>query len=851
LNYPASQYGAIYFTHEPDSTIAGTGQRFNDTVVNECFKNTNGYNYSMPSDCRRFAGVGYLIQYNFSAFHVAPTLQALATQGLARRALDSSNFIVDATIDALPLTELESKISESDAAFAPWFLVVLSFPFIAGSFATFVVQERESKAKHLQTVAGVQPWAYWMSTYIWDTANYMIPMVLTILFMLAFDVGVLTSMDRNIFGGVVATLFLYGPASAGFTYCISFGFTNPSLCNIIVIISGFLIGMGGSMTCWILELIGNDISDPSPSLIDVANVLAWILRFHPAFCLARALLYAINIDMFNIFYPGTDSAWTKHMMLYDVVFLAWESIIYIALAVQLDVWSSNPKAMARWNGLLNLLKCAFLFSRKTKDDSSFTVPEDSDVLAEQDRVMSGEANDDLIVLSELTKVYSDGVKAVDRLSFGIPHGMSRLEWLSHAGASLLIRFPVAVSNLSHCTFGFNLNLNMLGECFGLLGINGAGKTTTLQMLTAEFPPTSGDATLAGYSVSAEPQKTRRRVGYCPQFDAHFPNLSGREHVELYASVKGVPKHLLEGVVAAKLREVGLSDVDSDRLTSQYSGGMRRRLSLACATIGQPQIVFLDECSTGVDPVARREIWQLVSDMVTANVPYEERTSVILTTHSMEECEALCPRIGIMTNGRLRCLGSAQHLKDKFGQGYQIEMKCKQIDKEDVDFVENLSILSEFKAPGQRFTEDMLFNTFFTLSETKNALNALASDGSLSALVAPDNANGYGIYKDATSAVGVTLDEVAAFATIELRIQRMETFIQSNFPTHVLRERQAHKVRYEVGSQGIKVSSIFSLIESNKNDLLLDDYGVSQTTLEQVFNHHAEEAEALKASGTDT
>jgi ABC-type multidrug transport system ATPase subunit len=99
------------------------------------------------------------------------------------------------------------------------------------------------------------------------------------------------------------------------------------------------------------------------------------------------------------------------------------------------------------------------------------------------------------------------------------------------------------------------------------------------------------------------------------------------------------------------------------MSAGYSGGMKRRLSLACATIGQPQIVFLDECSTGVDPMARREIWKMISDMVEGgNLEEHEKTSVILTTHSMEECEALCPRIAIMANGKLRCLGSAQHLK---------------------------------------------------------------------------------------------------------------------------------------------------------------------------------------------
>jgi ATP-binding cassette subfamily A (ABC1) protein 3 len=117
------------------------------------------------------------------------------------------------------------------------------------------------------------------------------------------------------------------------------------------------------------------------------------------------------------------------------------------------------------------------------------------------------------------------------------------------------------------------------------------------MLTAEFPPTSGDATLSGFSVSKEPEKTRRRIGYCPQFDAHFENMTGREHVELYAQIKGVPKEHVKDAAAGCLSEVGLSATDCDRLSSEYSGGMKRRLSLACALIGQPQIVFLDECTT--------------------------------------------------------------------------------------------------------------------------------------------------------------------------------------------------------------------------------------------------------------
>lgn len=370
----------------------------------------------------------------------------------------------------------------------------------------------------------------------------------------------------------------------------------------------------------------------------------------------------------------------------------------------------------------------------------------------------------------------------------------------------------------------------------------------MSMLTAEFPPSSGDATLAGFSITKEPQKIRRRIGYCPQFDAHFAQLSGRNHVELYASIKGVPLEFLKEAAAEKLKEVGLSEYDSDRLCVKYSGGMKRRLSLACATIGQPQIVFLDECSTGVDPVARREIWQLVSDMVLrGNVREEEKTSVILTTHSMEECEALCPRIGIMANGRLRCLGSAQHLKNKFGQGYQLEMKTKNVEREDEDYISNVSALASTLtgASDEDREEDLSSDIFFNKSQAVSALQSLTQDNFLSDMVSLDSPTGYGIWKDSTSLIGVSLDDLAAFATTELRMRKIALFLNDAFPLHVLRERQDSKARYEVGAQDTRISRIFEEIESHKSELQLSDYGVSQTSLEQVFNMHAAEAEKLK------
>merc|ERR1712157_296896 len=155
------------------------------------------------------------------------------------------------------------------------------------------------------------------------------------------------------------------------------------------------------------------------------------------------------------------------------------------------------------------------------------------------------------------------------------------------------------------------------------------------------------------------------------------------------------------------------------LAAGYSGGMKRRLSLATATIGNPQIVFLDECSTGVDPVARREIWEMVSNMVSdKTVPLHERTSVILTTHSMEECEALCPRIGIMAGGNLRCLGSAQQLKSKFGQGYQVELKIKNVETTDKDYIDILTKIGKVAEVSEEEALEKGDEIFLNLEKTK-------------------------------------------------------------------------------------------------------------------------------------
>ena len=135
---------------------------------------------------------------------------------------------------------------------------------------------------------------------------------------------------------------------------------------------------------------------------------------------------------------------------------------------------------------------------------------------------------------------------------------------------------------------------------------------------------------------------------------------------MYARIKGIPESRCKRIVDQQIVKMDLTEY-ADRLAGGYSGGNKRKLSVACAMIGSPSIIILDEPSTGMDPVARRFMWGKINDICN-----EGNTSVVLTTHSMEECEALCQRIGIMVGGKFKCLGSAQHLKSKFGLGYQFE-----------------------------------------------------------------------------------------------------------------------------------------------------------------------------------
>ncbi|KAL4855684.1 ABC transporter A family member 11 [Chlorella vulgaris] len=199
-----------------------------------------------------------------------------------------------------------------------------------------------------------------------------------------------------------------------------------------------------------------------------------------------------------------------------------------------------------------------------------------------------------------------------------------------------------------------------GECFCLLGPNGAGKSTTIGCLTGVLPLDGGEALVCGESIAAAGGMDRVRplMGVCPQFDVLWEQLTGAEHLLLFAAIKGLPSSVRQGDAARLLEEVKLSEAGGVRAGS-YSGGMKRRLS----------VVYLDEPTTGLDPLSRRHLWDLVDRA-------KRDRAIVLTTHSMEEADILGDRIGIMARGRLRCIGNSLRLKSRFGSGYRISIRVQ-------------------------------------------------------------------------------------------------------------------------------------------------------------------------------
>ena len=340
-----------------------------------------------------------------------------------------------------------------------------------------------------------------------------------------------------------------------------------------------------------------------------------------------------------------------------------------------------------------------------------------------------------------------------------------------------------------------------GEIFGLLGANGAGKSTTISMCTRHLVPTAGCAYIRGVSVLERFPRAAQHLGVVTQNNALWDLLTVEDHLYLFCRLRGVAEDVVEATVVATIDQLELTP-HRYKLASQLSGGMKRKLCVAAALIGDPQVVLLDEPSAGLDPKSRRNLWDVVLRTMA-------QRSVVLTTHSMEEAEALCNRIGIMVRGQLHALGTKQHIKRKFGQGYELVVRL-----------------------------------------SSSGVGSGLDDAS--SAPAPASAS-------ASARAGAGSAAVAASAA-EFQSQRVNclvVFIQAAFPNAQLLNANASLVTFRLGSgsgsdsdkhteavapaaaagtgAGFSVGRLFTLLGGSEAIALgIDDWSITQATLEQCF-----------------
>uniref|UniRef100_A0A8D1DE14 ABC transporter domain-containing protein n=1 Tax=Sus scrofa TaxID=9823 RepID=A0A8D1DE14_PIG len=512
----------------------------------------------------------------------------------------------------------EDKILESIRQCGVALCIVLGFSILSASVGSSVVRDRVTGVKRLQHISGLGYRTYWFTNFLFDMLLYLVSVCLCVAVIAAFRLTAFTF--RQNLAATALLLALFGYASLPWMYLISRIFSSSDVAFISYISLNFIFGLCTMLMTVMPRLLA--IVSKAQHLQNIYDALKWVFTVFPQFCLGQGLVQLcynqIKYDLTHNF--GVDS----YVSPFEMNFLGW---IFVQLAGQGTVLL-----------LLRMLLHWDLWQRgHSAIQGTVTSSQDIDVEKEQMRVLKGRTSGDILVICNLSKSYTRFFKrttAVQDISLGIRRG----------------------------------------ECFGLLGVNGAGKTTTFRILNGDLRPTSGYAVIRtpmGEDVDLSLAGAAGvRIGYCPQQDALDELLTGWEHLHHYCSLRGIPKQCIPQVTADLVRRLHL-EAHVDKPVAAYSGGTKRKLSTALALLGQPDLLFLDEPSSGMDPCSKRHLWDAVMKEV------QEGCAVVLSSHSMDECEALCTRLAVVVDGSFRCLGSPQHIKNRFGDGYTVKIwLCK-------------------------------------------------------------------------------------------------------------------------------------------------------------------------------
>ncbi|KAH1126645.1 hypothetical protein GLYMA_06G191400v4 [Glycine max] len=506
---------------------------------------------------------------------------------------------------------------------------------------TSLVYEKQQNLRIMMKMHGLGDGPYWMISYGYFLAISIVYMLCFVIFGSVIGLNFFTMNDYSI---QFVFYFIYINLQISLAFLLASLFSNVKTATVLAYIGVFGTGL---LAGFLFQFFVQDTSFPRGWIV--------VMELYPGFALYRGL-YEFSQYAFSGDALGSDGMrWSdlsdstngmKEVLI--IMFVEWLLVLLFAYYIDQVLSSGSRKS-----------PLFFLKRFQKKPHSSFRTPsiqrqkskvfvqiEKPDVTQEREKVeqlLLEPTINQAIVCDNMRKVY--------------PGRDGNPEKLAVRGLSLALP---------------------QGECFGMLGPNGAGKTSFINMMIGLTKPTSGTAFVQGLDIRTHMDGIYTSMGVCPQHDLLWESLTGREHLLFYGRLKNLKGSALTQAVEESLKSVNLFNGGvADKQAGKYSGGMKRRLSVAISLIGDPKVVYMDEPSTGLDPASRNNLWNVVKRA-------KQDRAIILTTHSMEEAEVLCDRLGIFVDGGLQCIGNPKELKARYGGTYVFTMTTSMDHEKDVE-----------------------------------------------------------------------------------------------------------------------------------------------------------------------
>ncbi|XP_076222279.1 ATP-binding cassette sub-family A member 17 isoform X2 [Nomia melanderi] len=660
--------------------------------------------------------------YSGIAIHSIPLTMNLLSNVLIK-SVAGEEYSIRVSSQRLPssLSATQFYVPETESLSRVLIFCCFFFPTVA-LFVVHPFQETETKMKQLQRMTGVTSVSYWCTMFTFDLIIYTASVIIIVFGFYFMDV----ILDIRLYYRIeiltmILLLLLFGINSLLITYI--FSFSRISRNSVVTILSLAPVGFV------LLQYVLHEVIHSLDNLKVLHMMQKRLFRLIPHVSLFHGQLSFFNVAIQNarcrrlpnrlldvvclglkdiccgldcvdgdcknqLSYFKTED--DDMSLLECVIYLSVTPLIYFVLLILFEEGFFNKLYVKLFN--------KHLTSTGPTDIKDEQVEKEKHAVAMEIRKLRNRATNEI-----------ENSKAVN-----ITHS-NYSESPENSNDSLYLVYELSKSYgklMAVKEISFRVKQR---ECFGLLGVNGAGKSTTFRMLTGEEIPNSGTMYLGKSDIHTDRKKYLAQMGYCPQTDALLRSLNAFDHLRLFALLRGIPKSKVDLEVNKWINRLNLNACMSQP-SSTYSGGNKRRLNIAMSLIGNPTLVLLDEPTTGVDPAARRSLWNILQSCQAMG------QAIILTSHSMEECEALCNRLVIMVKGQLVCIGASQELKQRFGAGYDILIKLNpNRSDDDVANIKNVMVSSlacEIRDENLGFIAYHVSNTGMTWEKMYTTMNNL-------------------------------------------------------------------------------------------------------------------------------